>query len=390
MHIVCVAGTRPNLVKLAPVLAELERQAIRTTFVDAAQHYDPALSSDLRADLGLRDPDVGLATGSGTHAEQTARVMTAFEPVLADLQPDATVVFGDVNTTLGCALVAAKVPVLVAHVEAGLRSGDPTMPEEVNRRAVDAVSHLLLAPSEEAVANLRAEGAPDAAVRLVGNTMVDSLRRGLPAARATDVRGRLALPEAYGVVTLHRPANVDDPARLGPLLRGLGELAADLPLVLPAHPRLQARLGEQVPPGITVVGALGYLDFLALEDGASVVLTDSGGVQEETSALGVPCVTMRTTTERPVTILQGTNVLAGVQPDAIVAAAREALAGGRREPAAIVGWDGAAAPRIVHALVEALADGAVREPEHPLLRSPRPEGRRGAAGRPSSSAPEAS
>jgi UDP-N-acetylglucosamine 2-epimerase (non-hydrolysing) len=346
VHVVCVAGTRPNLVKLAPVVAELERREVHTTFVDAAQHYDDVLSGEIRRDLGLRDPDVVLHTGSGTHAEQLARVSTSFEPLLADLAPDWTFVFGDVNTTLGCALVAAKAPTRLGHVEAGLRSGDRTMPEEVNRRAVDAVSDVLFAPSEDAVATLLAEGAPPACVHLVGNTMIDSLVAALPAARARHVPERLGLPDRYVVATLHRPSNVDDPATLRRLLEVLGRVGSDAPVVLPAHPRLQARLG-QVPPGVVLVDPLGYLDFIGLADRAALVLTDSGGVQEETTVLGVPCLTVRTTTERPVTITEGTNRVVGTDPAVVLAAARDALAAPaptRRVPAC---WDGRAAARVV-------------------------------------------
>jgi UDP-N-acetylglucosamine 2-epimerase (non-hydrolysing) len=346
VHVVCVAGTRPNLVKLAPVVAALEDRAVRTTFVDAAQHYDDVLSGEIRRDLGLRDPDVVLATGSGTHAEQLGRVAVGFEPLLADLEPDWTLVFGDVNTTLGCALVAAKADTVLGHVEAGLRSGDRTMPEEVNRRAVDAVSDVLFAPSEEAVEALAAEGVPADRVHLVGNTMIDSLVRCLPEARARDVPSRLGLRERYVLATLHRPSNVDDPAVLTGLLDALDQVAQTAPVVLPAHPRLRERLAGSAPAGVQVVEPLGYLDFLGLLAGAALAVTDSGGVQEETTVLGVPCLTVRTTTERPVTITEGTNRLVGVHPAAVLESARQALAAPTPAPARPRGWDGQAAARL--------------------------------------------
>lgn len=350
VDVVCVAGTRPNLVKLAPVLTALDERGARTTFVDAAQHYDDVLSAEIRRDLGLRDPDVVLHTGSGTHAEQLARAAVAFEPVLDRVRPRWTVVFGDVNTTLACALVAAKAPTGLAHVEAGLRSGDRTMPEEVNRLAVDAVSDLLLAPSADAVARLRHEGADEQRIHLVGNTMIDSLHAALPAARRRAVASRLGLDGPYAVATLHRPANVDDPDRLAGLLGALDALADELAVVLPAHPRLRERLDGQTGR-VRVVEPLGYLDFLGLLDGAALALTDSGGVQEETTVLGVRCLTLRTTTERPVTTTEGTNEVVGVEPSAVVAAARAALAGPPADAAAPEGWDGHAGPRVADVLL---------------------------------------
>lgn len=351
MRVACVAGTRPNLVKLAPVLTELERRGAEVVFVDAAQHYDDVLSGQIRRDLALRDPDVVLDTGSGTHAEQTARVMTAFEPLLADLEPAWTLVFGDVNTTLGCALVAAKSPTRLGHVEAGLRSGDRSMPEEVNRRAVDAVSDDHFAPSRDAAARLVAEGTAPDRVHLVGNTMIDSLLRSLEAARERDVPASLRLERgAYAVATLHRPASVDDPVVRQGLLDALGRVAAELPVVLPAHPRLARRLADEAGP-LQIVPALGYLDFLGLVDGARLALTDSGGVQEETTVLGVPCLTLRTTTERPITTSAGTNRLVGLDPDQIVAAALEALAAPRPQAPELEGWDGRASERIAEVVV---------------------------------------
>lgn len=346
-----MAGTRPNLVKVAPVVAALEERGVHTTFVDAGQHYDDVLSRRIREDLGLREPDVLLHTGSGSHAEQLGRVVLAFEPVVDDLRPDWTLVFGDVNTTLGCALVAAKGPTRLGHVEAGLRSGDRGMPEEINRLAVDAVSDVLFAPSEEAAAQLAHEGVDPTRVHLVGNTMIDSLRRGLPEARRRDVAAQLGLDAPYVVATLHRPSNVDHQDTLARLLGVLGDLASDRPVVLPAHPRLRERLAGGAPPGVQVVGALGYLDFLGLVDGAALVVTDSGGVQEETTVLGVPCLTVRTTTERAVTATEGSNQVVGTDPETVLAAARRSLSSPRPAPATPRGWDGHAAERLVEVLL---------------------------------------
>jgi UDP-N-acetylglucosamine 2-epimerase (non-hydrolysing) len=277
--------------------------------------------------------------------------MEAFEPVVLAEQPSWVVVPGDVNSTLACSLVAAKLGVRVAHLEAGLRSRDWAMPEEVNRVVTDRVSDLLLAPSADAVENLTAEGYPDTAVALVGNIMADTLLGNLERARARPTVAALGLePGGYGLVTLHRPSNVDDPKVLGRLLAVLGEIGAELPLVWPVHPRVRATLDAlRVPDAITRIDPVGYLDSVALQAGARVVLTDSGGVQEETTVLGVPCVTLRTTTERPITLTEGTNQLVGTDPDAIRAAVARALAGevAGRHPDL---WDGRTASRVVDAL----------------------------------------
>ncbi len=351
MHAVCVAAARPNFMKVKPVLDALEARGAITTLVHAGQHYDPELNQVFFDDLGLRPPDRELGSGSGSQATQTARVMTAFEPLLESLRPDVVVVVGDVTATLACALVTAKSPALLAHVEAGLRSGNRAMPEEINRIVVDRVSDVLFAPSPDAIDHLRAEGTPEGAIHLVGNVMVDTLVANLDRARARTTLIDLGLEAGgYGVVTLHRPANVDDPATLAALVTALGEVAAGLPLVFPVHPRTRAALaGMALPAGIRAIDALGYLDFLCLEAGARIVLTDSGGLQEETTVLGVPCVTLRDETERPVTVTEGTNHIAGRDPARIVAVTAEALAGDwhSRRPA---GWDGHAAQRIAEVL----------------------------------------
>ncbi|MGP2439527.1 non-hydrolyzing UDP-N-acetylglucosamine 2-epimerase [Streptomyces sp. JW3] len=351
-RIICVAGARPNYMKIKPVMDALEHRDAEVLLVHTGQHYDPAMNDVFFADLGIRPPDRFLGVGSGSHAEQTGRVMTAFEPLLAEVLPDLVVVVGDINSTLACALVTAKAGPLLAHVEAGLRSRDWSMPEEVNRVATDRVSDYLLAPSPDAAGNLRAEGYRADQIHLVGNVMIDTLLANLERARTSDVLDRLGLARGgYGLVTLHRPANVDDPEVLGGLLKALGEIAGRCPLVLPAHPRAAGRLAELgVPGGIQVVEPAGYLDFIALQDAARVVLTDSGGVQEETTALGVPCVTLRDNTERPVTVEEGTNVLAGRDPARVVRTVHAVLDAppAPRRPAL---WDGRASDRIAEVLL---------------------------------------
>lgn len=351
MHAVCVAAARPNFMKVKPVLDALEARGAATTLVHAGQHYDPALSQVFFDDLGLRPPDRDLGSGSGSQATQTARVMTAFEPLLESLRPEVVVVVGDVTASLACALVTAKSPARLAHVEAGLRSGNRAMPEEINRIVVDRVSDIFFAPSPDAVDHLRAEGTPEQAIHLVGNVMVDTLLANLDRARARTALADLGLEAGgYGLVTLHRPANVDDPTTFAGLLSALGEIAGGLPLVFPVHPRTRAALAEvELPDGIRAIEPLGYLDFLCVEAGARIVLTDSGGLQEETTVLGVPCVTLRDETERPVTVTEGTNRLAGRDPSRILAVAAEALSG-RWQPRRPARWDGHAADRIADVL----------------------------------------
>lgn len=352
IHAICVAGARPNLIKIKPVLDGLEAYGAMTTFVHTGQHYDEAMSGVFLDDLGLRRPDRSLGIGSGTHAEQTARVMVAFEPLLDELRPDMVVVVGDVNSTLGCALVAAKAGVQVAHVEAGLRSRDWTMPEEVNRVATDRVSDYLFATSEDAVRNLEHEGYRSDQIHLVGNVMVDSLLANLDRAKERNLPARLGLTSGrYGLVTLHRPANVDDPDVLESLVETLGRVSRTLPLVFPVHPRTRLRLeGLSIAEDVHVIDPCGYLDFLSLEADAALVLTDSGGVQEETTVLGVPCLTVRDNTERPVTVTEGTNQVVGRSADRIVAAVHDVIEHGRpkRFPAL---WDGKAGIRIAEVLV---------------------------------------
>jgi UDP-N-acetylglucosamine 2-epimerase (non-hydrolysing) len=347
-----VAGARPNFMKVTPVIGALERAGAETILVHTGQHYDAAMSEVFFRDLGTRPPDHHLEVGSGTHAEQTGRVMTAFEPLVAELAPDVVVVVGDVNSTMACAIVAAKSGSLVAHVEAGLRSRDWAMPEEVNRVVTDRVSDYLLAPSPDAVENLLAEGYRDDQIHLVGNVMVDSLLANVDRALKQGTAAALGLdPGNYGLVTLHRPANVDDGPVLAGLVAALAEVSAECPLVFPVHPRTRRYLQDlPAAKGLRLVEPLGYLDFIALESGARVVLTDSGGVQEETTVLGVPCLTLRENTERPITVTQGTNRVVGRDPVAIVAAARDVLEHGV-EPRRPSLWDGKAGERIADVLL---------------------------------------
>ncbi|MFD6231217.1 non-hydrolyzing UDP-N-acetylglucosamine 2-epimerase [Streptomyces sp. NPDC060232] len=352
-RIVCVAGARPNYMKIKPVMDALERRGAEVVLVHTGQHYDESMNDVFFRDLGIRPPDRYLGAGSGSHAQQTGRVMAAFEPLVEELAPDAVVVVGDINSTLACALVTAKAGPLLAHVEAGLRSRDWSMPEEVNRVATDRVSDYLLAPSPDAAANLRAEGYREDQIHVVGNVMIDTLLANLDRARRSDVLDRYGLTRGgYGLVTLHRPANVDDPGALRGLLKALGETAGRCPLLLPVHPRAAERLAAiGVPDGIRLVPAAGYLDFIALQDSARLVLTDSGGVQEETTALGVPCVTLRENTERPITVTEGTNVLAGTDPDRIVATVEKVL-DDPPAPRCPALWDGRASERIAAVLLD--------------------------------------
>jgi UDP-N-acetylglucosamine 2-epimerase (non-hydrolysing) len=351
MRVVVIGGARPNFMKVAPILWTMRHRA-DACLVHTGQHYDRRMSDAFFAELDIPAPDINLGVGSGSHAEQTGRVMLAFEPWLLANPCDAVVVVGDVNSTLACSLVAAKLGIPVAHVEAGLRSFDRTMPEETNRVLTDALSSWLLTPSPDADENLAREGIDPGRVFQVGNVMVDTLLSNLDRAMESDVLHRLGVFGDYGLVTLHRPALVDDAGRLGQVVGALLHVAEDLPLLFPAHPRTRAALsalGVEDAKGIRLIEPQGYLGFLKLQAAAQLVLTDSGGVQEETTVLGVPCVTLRENTERPITILEGTNRLVGLDPDRIVRGAEEALAAPRpsRRPAL---WDGKAAERIVQVL----------------------------------------
>ncbi len=354
VKILHVVGARPNFMKVAPILAQLRKRAgLRQVLVHTGQHYDARMSDVFFQDLGMPDPDVHLGAGSGSHAQQTAKVMVEVEPVLAREQPEVVVVAGDVNSTLAVALVASKMGLAGAHVEAGLRSRDWTMPEEINRVLTDRLSDLLFTPSRDGDENLRAEGIDPSRVHFVGNVMIDSLQAALPRARESRIHERLELRRGgYALATLHRPANVDDPRALSRLISALIEVGGHVPVVFPIHPRTRSRLPAGFEAkGLKLVEPLGYLDFLALTADARLVMTDSGGIQEETSALGVPCLTLRENTERPVTVEVGTNQLVGTDPAKAVAAAREILLGPVRKGRIPELWDGRAAGRVAEVLV---------------------------------------
>ncbi len=365
-HIVCVVAARPNLMKMAPILAALRRlvPAPAITLVHTGQHYDAAMNQRQFAALGLDAPDLNLEVGSASHAVQTADVMKRFETVLESRKPSAVLVVGDVNSTLACALVAAKMAIPVIHVEAGLRSFDRAMPEEINRILTDQLSDLLFTGEAGALDNLLREGIRRDAIHFAGNVMIDTLHQQLPcaAAPADTLRAHgLSLPNAggkpgykqeYALLTLHRPSNVDDAQRLGGLLHAVAGLSRRLPVIFPMHPRTRAMLDRPglhdllLQPGILLLPPLDYLEMLGLMRHATLVLTDSGGIQEETTALGVPCLTLRGNTERPVTVSQGTNTLAGHDPAVILALCDDILVNGGKRGKIPPLWDGHAADRI--------------------------------------------
>ncbi len=354
-HLTIVAAARPNFMKVAPVLHALDGRA-DISLVHTGQHYDDHMSKIFFEELGIPHPEVNLGVGSGTHAQQTAAVMVAFEKQLigSATATDAVVVVGDVNSTLAASLVAAKLGIPVAHVEAGLRSGDWTMPEEANRVLTDRMSHWLFTPGADADANLLAEGISPDRIYRVGNVMIDTLLANGDRARARglELRRRLGGLDRYAVLTLHRPSNVDDSATLARLIGALAGAAPDLPVVFPVHPRTSARLEghTDLPANLRCLPPLSYLDFIGLVGEAEVVLTDSGGIQEESSVLGVPCLTIRDNTERPVTCELGTNRLIGTDPAAIAPAVRQARRTPRR-PACIPLWDGRAGTRVADVLL---------------------------------------
>jgi UDP-N-acetylglucosamine 2-epimerase (non-hydrolysing) len=361
--IIVVAGARPNFMKVVPILHELDRRGIPRLFVHTGQHYDVSMSAQLLADLDAPPPDVLLEVGSATHAVQTARIMERFEPALMQHKPAWVVVVGDVNSTLACALVAAKVrhsiDCRIAHVEAGLRSHDWTMPEEVNRVLTDRLSDLLLVPVEDAAANLAAEGLSAVPTAFVGNVMIDALLATLPRARGLAMASRFGLdPGSYVLVTLHRPANVDDPERFGLLLEALDRLSETWPVVFPMHPRTRAHVQgspfEDYLRAVTVTEPMGYAEMIGMLDSAGAAVTDSGGVQQESTILGVPCVTLRERTEWPSTVSHGTNRLATwpVTTPSLVRDVSAAMERGRVPVGTIApaGWDGRAAERIVDAM----------------------------------------
>ncbi len=359
-HIVSVAGARPNFMKIAPIVRELGRDPdiFRATLVHTGQHYDAAMSDVFFKQLGIPAPDVNLNVGSASHARQTAAIMAAFEPLLLKGNVHLVLVVGDVNSTLACALVASKQGIPVAHVEAGLRSFDRSMPEEINRVLTDQIADLLFTTERAAERNLRREGIAPEKIHFVGNVMIDTLLAHRPHARALEIHRSYGLRERqYAVLTLHRPSNVDDPHIFEGLMAALAEIAHTVPIVFPVHPRTRAtvfasrtasRLVRQ--NRLLLLEPLGYLQFLGLMDRSRVVLTDSGGIQEETTILGVPCLTLRETTERPVTVTEGTNQVVGTDPARILAGWRRVsqIAATGRAPEL---WDGAAARRMVDVLL---------------------------------------
>jgi UDP-N-acetylglucosamine 2-epimerase (non-hydrolysing) len=355
MRILAVVGARPNFMKIAPLLWEINRRpGISAFLVHTGQHYDERMSKLFFDELKLPRPDIDLGIGSGSHAVQTAEVMKRFEPVLLEQKPDVVLVVGDVNSTLACALATVKLGTPVAHVEAGLRSFDRTMPEEINRLLTDAISEWLFVTERSGLKNLHAEGIPSQRVHFVGNVMIDTLLACREQSERSSILEELGLAsEQYAVVTLHRPASVDEPHVLRGLLSALEAIRRELPIIFPVHPRTRKVLdgfGATGGNSLTLTEPLGYLDFLKLVAHARMVLTDSGGIQEETTVLGVPCLTLRTSTERPVTIEQGTNMLVGLEPDRILAAARTVLHHPPQVRQAPELWDGRAGARIVDVL----------------------------------------
>ena len=379
MRLLSVVGARPNFMKIAPIVEELKKVPdVEHCLVHSGQHYDELLSGNFFADLGLPNPDVNLQVGSGSHAVQTAEIMKRIEPVLLEYKPQMVLVVGDVNSTIAAALTAAKLGIGVAHIEAGLRSFDPTMPEEINRKLTDAISSLLFVTEKSGVENLKHEGVPAEKIFLVGNVMIDCLLRHRKLAAKSPILESLGMCRngsgsgPYGVLTLHRPSNVDDPKTLQAILTAVDILSANFPVFFPIHPRTRRNIqnfglaqylsdsksGEYA--GIVPLDPLGYLDFLCLNDRARIVLTDSGGVQEETTVLGVPCLTLRENTERPATVEHGTNQVVGVDPDRILAGAYAILEGPQRSPQRPPLWDGKTAPRIIAIIRQHLQrDGSV-------------------------------
>jgi len=344
--------------KIAPLLAELRsRDDFETLLVHTGQHYDAAMSDSFFRDLGIPEPDVNLGVGSGGHGEQTAEVLRKIEQLLidqGDARPDVLVVVGDVNSTLAATLAAVKLGIPVAHVEAGLRSFDRAMPEEINRMMTDVVSEWLFTTEPAAEQNLLREGIDPTRIHFVGNVMIDTLLANVGRARELDTLERLGVtPQGYAVLTLHRPSNVDDPAKLQELFGVLEEINTELPILFPVHPRTRAALEKLLggrAPKLRMTEPLGYLEFLGLMADARMVLTDSGGIQEETTVLGVSCITLRENTERPVTVDEGTNTIVGGRPEAIREAVRKVLDGSAKQGRVPALWDGGAAGRIVDVL----------------------------------------
>ena len=370
MRLLSVVGARPNFMKIAAVVSELRRvPEMEHCLVHTGQHYDRKLSGKFFEELALPEPDMNLQVGSGSHTWQTAEVMKRLEPVLEDFRPDLVIVVGDVNSTLAAAVTAAKLGIRVAHIEAGLRSFDLTMPEEINRRVTDTLAALLFVTEQSGVSNLQAEGVPSERIFLVGNVMIDTLLRHREGAANSEILGKLGLKRGesippYAVLTLHRPSNVDQPEVLEELMQALHDVAQELPVFFPVHPRTLARIrnlgighyfdesAAGTAQGLRPLEPLGYMDFLCLMEHSRLVLTDSGGIQEETTVLGVPCLTLRKNTERPVTVEKGTNQIVGTDRRRVVEAARRVLRGDFTPAQIPPLWDGKAAGRIVDILLE--------------------------------------
>lgn len=353
--------------KIAPMVRAIDAHGnLRYKIIHTGQHYDREMNEVFFEELGIPEPDVFMAAGGGSHSEQTSKIMVAFEQQCQERRPDAVVVVGDVNSTLACSIAAKKLGIPVAHVEAGLRSGDMTMPEEINRLVTDSISDWFFVTEPSAVENLKREGKAESAIHYVGHVMVDNLfyqleglkHRDVSGAAISDFKGRVTVEGGrYGVVTMHRPSNVDNAATLARIGGALREVAAELPLIFPLHPRTRDNLkavGIDLGPNVTLVGPQAYMSFLNIWKDATVVLTDSGGLQEETTALGIPCITIRENTERPVTVEEGSNVLVGTDPDRIVAETRRVLRGEGKRGRRPALWDGKAAERIVEILAREL------------------------------------
>lgn len=350
MHILHVVGARPNFMKAAPVLHALKAAGVRQTLVHTGQHYDRNMSDVFFSQLEIPEPDVNLGVGSGSHARQTAEIMTGFEPVVLEHRPDVVLVYGDVNSTVAAALVCAKLGIRIGHVEAGLRSFDWTMPEEINRVVTDRLADLLFTPSADGDENLQREGVPAEKIHRVGNVMIDSLLRLLPVAEALPLT---RFPHRYALVTLHRPSNVDDSSVLKSIFQSLLDINENLPVVFPVHPRTRQRIAEFgfKAGSLHMVDPLPYIEFLALQRRAAVVITDSGGIQEETTYLGVPCLTLRNNTERPITVSMGTNTIVGQDADKLRHELRRIASGDVKRGSLPPLWDGKAGERIAQVVV---------------------------------------
>lgn len=377
MRLLSVVGARPNFMKIAPIASELRKySSIEHRLVHSGQHYDELLSDNFFSDLELQEPDANLEVGSGSHATQTAEVMKRLEPILLEYRPGMVIVVGDVNSTLAAALTAVKLEIPVAHVEAGLRSFDMSMPEEINRKLTDSISNLLFVTEQSGIDNLKREGIASEEIFLVGNVMIDSLQRHREVANRSLILDRLGIRQngsncrPYGVLTLHRPSNTDDRDVLHRVLETVRNLATDLPILFPVHPRTRKNIdrfgytmylthADTPSDGLIPLDPLGYLDFLCLLQHARLVLTDSGGIQEETTVLGVPCLTLRENTERPATVEYGTNQIVGLNPDRILFAAQRILQGAKAAYRCPPLWDGNAAGRIVNIIREHLAQQRV-------------------------------